>query len=117
MEKQYTIKLGERSWVIPAPLKFKQLQVIEPSITAIIHMKASTNAATGKFYDEMANVLLAAITPVDPTFARAVLDELPVEVEELSEAVKIVARAAGMWKDPVPGEAVPSATTATEQPK
>lgn len=112
MQKEYIIKLGERSWTIAAPLKFKQLSLIEPAMTEIINMKIAGEKTSSRFYDEMANVLLAVITPIDTSFTRASLDDLPVDVADLTSAMQIVARAAGMWKDPKPGEDQPGETPA-----
>lgn len=119
MQKEYVIKLGERSWTITAPLKFRQLAIVEPSMSVIIGMKAKGETSSLKFYDEVANVILAVLAPLDPAFSREKLDDLPVTPKDLTEAMQIIARAAGMWKekDPKLGEDQPVETPAPEAKK
>lgn len=113
---QFNLSIGGKSWTIASPLRFKQLRLIEPAMSKIIAMKVSGEGTTEKFYDEMANVILAAVMPIDQTFTRAALDDLPVSIGDLTEAVKTIAQAAGMWKAPTSGEAQPPQTAATDQP-
>lgn len=100
MKKDCVLTLGDQKWTFSAPLKFRQLAIIEPAMAAITNMKVTNAPTSSKFYDEMANVILAVVVPVDGTFSRAALDDLPLDVDDLSNAVKTIARAGGMWKDP-----------------
>lgn len=100
-KKEYLITLADRKWTITSPVKFKQLQIIEPAITLIRNTRMTgMETIDQKFYDAMANVVLAAVMPQDPSFTRAALDELEFSGEELSNAVKNIARAAVIWQDP-----------------
>jgi hypothetical protein len=99
---EYKIQIADRIFEFTGPLKFKQLRLVEPAIARAdaLHKDAAATdrPLDERFYDEVANVILAITKPIDETFTRAVLDELPTTSNELTIAYRTICIASGVWK-------------------
>jgi hypothetical protein len=84
------IVIAGRDWPVPffAP---RQNRVIIPALTRL-------QERSGLRYDDLLDIVFAALTRASPDLDRAAFEELPVATWELVEAVPVIARQTGLLK-------------------
>jgi hypothetical protein len=110
------IVLAGKSWPAP-PLAPRQNRVVVPAllklIPRIIEARDEARAAQeadvawlARFvdeptYDQLATIAYTALTRANPEMKRSEFDDMPIDVFELVGAVFVIARQAGLLRQPV----------------
>ena len=96
---EYQIKLGDKTFTCQSPVRFKQLEIIEPALNEFIAIKREGSGASARMYTAISTIIMAVVSDAEPTFTIEMFRDLRLTGDELGVAVKAIATAAGMYKE------------------
>ena len=110
----HNVKLAGKTFDLPHPFPLGLLRRIDPDFQRYLGTGSVADPAerSEKIFELSEKIVVAAISHLTPSFTPVQLNEMQMTNSDLVAAVKSVALASGLYKEPPSGEVKPVETPA-----